>query len=131
MAHINEWITYQNVIRKCVQNGLQSFIEAIQKNETVVENVIETFRCTFYGKWLDSVLRKRDGLQHYLVRTIDEIEEVCQLEKDKVDLRKLETEDYLRLVPKWLSRCRKCLLVKGEGIDTPFYQQIVLEKADI
>ena len=131
MAHINEWITYQNVIRKCVQNGLQSFIEAVQKNETEIENVIETFRCTFYGKWLDSVLRKRDGLQHYLVRTIDEIEEVCRLEKDKVDFRKLETEDYLRLVPKWLSRCRKCLLVKGEGIDTPFYQQIVLDEENI
>lgn len=131
IENLEQWMGYQSARRKCERYGLLSFLSEAKKMGVTWEEefMVQSFYKTFYQKWLS--LEMEQEASRYCVKCLDEITEMQQLEEEKTDIRKLEIEDYLEFVPHWLSRIKPCLLVKGEAIESYYYQRILISDTDV
>lgn len=124
---LSEWILYEKGKQKCKKRGLSSFVNVAKENHLETKDMKNAFYKTFYKKWMEYQMAQGGGLKRYVVRTMEEIEEMKRLNEDKTDIRTMEAVDYIMYVPNWLSRLKNCLLVSNDNVETSFYQKVVLE----
>lgn len=53
---LEEWIDFRNAREKCIDKGLQEFIDIVETNIIPVNNILPIFKKRFFRLWLDAVL---------------------------------------------------------------------------
>lgn len=128
LGELNEWMEYQNVKKKCEKYGLLSFVAGAEQMKIAADQIQNSFIRTFYEKRLTHAMERKGEQAYYFVKSMAEIQEMQNFEESKQDIRKMEIEDYLVLVPLWLSRCKNCLLMKGEAVESSYYKIIKIQE---
>lgn len=62
---LEEWIDFDSIRKECIEEGLSSFIQAIEKEKISSNSVVDVFKKRFFYGWLDSVLVENPAVLNF------------------------------------------------------------------
>ncbi|MGN1457114.1 MAG: DUF4011 domain-containing protein, partial [Acutalibacteraceae bacterium] len=93
---LEEWIDFSTTKSGCINAGLEEFVNVIEENNILVQNIIPIFKKRFFRLWLDSVLPEYPAVLNFR-RKIQEmtISEFDSLDKVQFEIAKARIKSKL------------------------------------
>lgn len=96
LSLLEEWIDFRNARENCKTEGLQDYIDKIQKMQLDVSHIIPVFKKRFYRLWLDLILPNYPSVMNFRRRIHEEtIDEFAKLDRLQFDIAKARIKKKL------------------------------------
>ncbi len=93
---LEEWVDYCSNMKKCVDAGLQPFVEQIETKEIETDYIAEAYLKRFYRLWLDKMMLQFPAVRDFRGRIQEQnIHEFCKLDTEQFRIAQARVRERL------------------------------------